>query len=58
MIIGGKLIETEECPEDAFILINPRYHPITGEVDVKETVRASVVATNIKKETNNEFNTD
>lgn len=49
MILNGKLVETNECPEDAFILLNPRYHPITGELDIEETAKVSVVVTNIGK---------
>jgi hypothetical protein len=53
MILNGKLVETNECPEDTFILLNPRYHPITGELDIEETAKASMVVTNIGKETQN-----
>lgn len=47
MILGGEIVETEEIPMDEIIFLRPKRHPITGEIDLEETAKNSVVMTNV-----------
>jgi hypothetical protein len=44
----GDLAVSEAMPKDSIALVSPRYNPITGELDMEATAKASAVITNIR----------
>jgi hypothetical protein len=45
----GDLAVSEAMPKSAVALVIPRYNPVTGELDIQATAKASAMITNVGK---------
>lgn len=47
--MGLKIVVSDQVPKNTWFLISPRHDPITGELDMEATAKASAVVSNFKE---------